>query len=181
MPDKLIRFRIRENLANSSSLRIENRIRSTFEYMRVLENYCAIADFQELVNIFPSAQKYNRSDGSDILFVLGMVALETKPHKLAELFGLNLIFDALNQPQRAKVVKEFYGFDTKKFRGYAGSHDVFSLNLELQLIQQQNMLVSLGAQVQSLQENSKNLIAPELSIFRKIRNKVISFWRGARS
>ncbi len=179
MPDKLIRFRVRENLANSSSPRIENRMRSTFEYLRVLENFCAIANFQELVNIFPAAQKYYRSDGSDILFVLGMVALETKPHKLAELFGLNLLFDALNQPERAKAIKEFYGFDTKKFREYAGSHDVFSLNLEMQLIQQQNMLVSLGTQVQALQENNKNGTAQTPSIFRKIRNRVISFWRGA--
>ena len=127
MPEKLIRFRIHQNESNSSGNRPEVRIRIQFEYLQVLENYRKIASFKELKKIFPVAKKYERDGEEDIGFALGMIAVETGTFPFTKLFGLELLFEALNDPARAKKIKELYNFSHQDFIQLSAKYDVFSV------------------------------------------------------
>ena len=132
MPEKLVRFRVLANKENASASRQDNHIRSQFEYLQVLDNYRQLSSYEEIIRIFPSAEKYYRTEGFDAQFVLGMLALETKPFKFTELFGLQLLFEALNDPSRAIKIKEIYHFDIQKFKELSGAHDIFSFAISEQ-------------------------------------------------
>lgn len=128
MPEKLIRYRVRANGMNAST-DPQVRIRRPFEFLQVLNNYKRIATPEELVKIFPMAEPYVKPEGFDLEFALGMVALELKPYQVTELFGLNLLFEALNDPRRAQILDELYGFANKDFVPLTVKHDVFAIQL----------------------------------------------------
>lgn len=128
IPEKLLRFRVRANETNAST-DPKIRIRRPFEFLQVLNNYKNIATTEELIKVFPTAEKYIKPEGYDLGFALGMVALELKPYKVTELFGLNLLFEVLNDPDRAKIINDLYGFTNKDFVALITKHDVFSIEL----------------------------------------------------
>ena len=132
IPEKLVRFRILSNEMNVSGNRPETRIRSRYEYFQLLDNFLKIPTYQELVKIFPVAQKYYRQEGFDIGYVLGRVALETTEDEFKQLFGLNLLFKAINDPNRMKKISKLYGFNQKEFFDLAAHYDVFSIELARQ-------------------------------------------------
>jgi glycosyltransferase involved in cell wall biosynthesis len=148
MPEKLMFYRVRENMANASSPKLENRIRSSFELLQILDNYCSLSSFEEIVKVFPSAQKYYSPQGCDSEFVLALIALEIKPHTFTALFALNLLFRALNDPFRAKKIKELYDFDNVKFKELTGKHDVFSLRTSIELTEKEQALRDLNTRLQ---------------------------------
>ena len=126
LPEKLIRYRVRANGTNAST-DPQTRIRRPFEFLQVLNNYKRIATPEELVKIFPRAETYVKPAGCDLEFALAMVALELKPYQVTELFALNLLFEALNDPERAQVLDNLYGFANKDFVPLTVKHDVFSI------------------------------------------------------
>jgi glycosyltransferase involved in cell wall biosynthesis len=126
LPEKLVSFRVRAQELNASGNRPEVSVRGQFEFLQVLDNYRKLSNFEDLKRIFPTAEKYARPDGVDLGFVLGMVALETKSYKFTELFGLSLLFEALNDSGRANRIHELYGFTHSDFIVLTGKHDIFS-------------------------------------------------------
>lgn len=155
MPEKLVRFRVLANQENASASRQDNHIRSQFEYLQVLDNYRQISSYEEMVRIFPSAEKYYRTEGFDAQFVLGMLALETKPFKFTELFGLQLLFEALNNSSRAIKIKEIYHFDIQKFRELSGVHDIFSFAIREQQAKREQ---DWNAQLTNLQTQLNQIV-----------------------
>jgi hypothetical protein len=127
IPEQLIRFRVHRNEGNISGNRPDTHIRIQFEYLQVLENYRKISSFSELKKIFPIAGKYERDGNEDIGFILGIIAVETAPFVFTKLFGLNLLFEALNNPTRAGKIKELYNFSHLDFVKLTAEHDVFSV------------------------------------------------------
>lgn len=127
MPEKLVRFRIRDNEANTSGYRRDTRIRSAYEHLELLDNYRNIPNFDDLCTIFPEAEKYDRGNDTDRLFALGMVALELALPTYAKLFALELLQEAIRDPLRSIAIKSAYGFGIKDFVQLTGEHDVFSL------------------------------------------------------
>lgn len=139
LPEKLVRFRVRDNHANMSSNTQENHIRGLFEYLLLFNDYRHISNYADLVKIFPIAEKYYLEKEFDVLFSLGMVVLETlaeEPFQPAALFGLQLLFEVLNDPNRAKLVKQHYDFDVNSFRKLSGSYDVFSFEIKKKYYEQ---------------------------------------------
>jgi glycosyltransferase involved in cell wall biosynthesis len=126
LPEKLVRFRVRDNEANTSGNRPETRIRGLYEYYKLLNNYQTISSLDELIKIFPSAQKYYRTEATDSNFVLAMVALEEKPFPFTELFGQEVLFEAISDTNRAAHLKQVYNFDYHSFIELTAKHDVFS-------------------------------------------------------
>lgn len=149
LPEKLVRFRVRTNEMNTSGNRPETRIRWHFEFFQVLNNYRDLPSFEELSKVFPNAEKYLKPQGSDFGFALAMVALETKSNKITELFGLSILFEALNDPKVSKMIREIYGFGHNDFVALTAKHDVFSLdllsNLTTQVADQRQIAQSLNA------------------------------------
>ena len=135
LPEKLVRYRVRSDKMNIGGNRPETRVRMQFEFLQLLENYTKIPSYEELVKVFPSAEKYYRADGYDVGYILGRTALETQASTVKQnlfglptyhLFGLKLLFEALNDPTRAAWIKELYGFGHKDFIALTSSRDVFS-------------------------------------------------------
>ena len=54
-----------------------------------------------------------------------MVALEEKRSTSTQLFGLDLLFEIISNPQRARAIERLYGFDYNGFIGLTATHDVF--------------------------------------------------------
>ena len=125
--ENLVRFRARDNDANSSGDRPDTRIRSAYETYWLLRHYRKITRFSDLIMIFPSAREYYRAEKTDTGFALGMIALEESSHPAARLFGQDLLFEALGDPDRARNIKDQYDFDELSFRAVTGRHDVFSI------------------------------------------------------
>lgn len=126
LPEKLVKFRVRDNEANASGSRPETRIRALYEFYKLLSNYRKVTCFADLVKVFPSAEKYNRKRETDIDFTLAMIALEEKPFPFTALFGLDLLFEIISDPVRAATIKRLYDFDDKSFKALTAQHDVFS-------------------------------------------------------
>lgn len=127
LPEKLIKFRVRDNEANASGGRSDTRIRTQYEFYKLLPNYRSLARFDELVKVFPSAEKYNRNEETDIDFVLGMTVLEQQPFPFALLFGQDILFEVLSDPMRAANIKRLYDFSHSDFMVLTGQHDIFSV------------------------------------------------------
>jgi glycosyltransferase involved in cell wall biosynthesis len=127
LPDKLVRFRVLANEANSSGNRPETRIRGGTEFYRILRHYLKISSYEEMVLIFPEAARYYREEGFDAKFVLAMIALEKKPFPFTELFGIELLFDIVSDPVHAEKIKKIYGFDRRVFFTLTKKHDGLSL------------------------------------------------------
>lgn len=127
LPEKLTRFRVRNNEANVSGNYRSARIRNFYERHRVLDNYKALRDFEDLCKVFPEARKYYREEKTDVLFALGRVALEIATNTFTQLFAINLIQEALADPARAASIKNFYAFDIAGLVEFTGRYDVFSL------------------------------------------------------
>ena len=166
IPEKLVKYRVRANGTNAST-DPNTRIRRPFEFLQVLNNYKRIATPEELIRIFPIAEKYVKPEGCDLGFALGMAALELKPYKVTELFGLNLLFEALNDPQRAQVIEKLYGFGNKDFVSLAVKHDIFSIQL----------LAEQAARIEELsQKHSETMNSEEWKAVRLFRTMRTSFF-----
>jgi glycosyltransferase involved in cell wall biosynthesis len=126
LPERLIRFRVLNNEGNASGNRPETRVRGDYEYYKLMLNYRKIKKFDDLVKVFPGAKKYFRKKETDTEFVLAMVALEEKPFIFTELFGQDLLFEAIIDPKRSANIKRLYDFDYKSFIAVTAQHDVFS-------------------------------------------------------
>ena len=149
IPEKLVSFRVRANESNSSGNRPDAQIRGQFEFLQLLDNYKNVPSIQELIKIFPNAEKYLKPEGYNLGFALAMVALESNTYQVTELFGLNILFEILNDPNRAKEIKELYNFSYHDFFVFTGKYDVFSAELMLTFAQQ---IAEKEEVVQSLKE-----------------------------
>ena len=126
LPEFLVKFRVRDYEANTSGNRPDTRTRGLYEYYKVLSNYQAIQSLDELVKIFPNAQKHYRKEVTSPHFALAMVALEEKPFPFTELFGLEVLSSALVDVKQAAEIKQFYNFDYQNLITISAQHDVFS-------------------------------------------------------
>ncbi len=134
LPDKLLRLRVRDNNANASGNRPEVRLRDWFERLQVLKNYRNLASQEDILKIFPTLYKYLDLKGFLPSFVLSMAALESEQaYNITRLFGLELLFELMNDPDSARQVEEMYGFTRKDFIALEGKYDVFSLESMEQL------------------------------------------------
>ncbi len=111
LPEKLIKFRVRDNEKNSSGNTSKNRARISFEFYTILKNYLSIETFEEFAAIFERAKKYQNENVFLKEFVYGMILLDEGILALAKLLGLELILEQLNNPSKARLIKEIYNFD----------------------------------------------------------------------
>jgi GT2 family glycosyltransferase/glycosyltransferase involved in cell wall biosynthesis len=129
LPDKLTRFRVRANEMNVSGDRPDAHIRGALEQYEILPHFQKITDPEEFVKVFPNTLQYFKPEGYDLDFALAMAALDPSTPIYKKLFGLQLLFDALNDIEREKRLRELYGFGYREFFVLAGELDVFSTAL----------------------------------------------------
>jgi len=126
LPDKLIRFRVRENEANVSGDRSETRIRDAVEFYSILNNYLEMKTFEDLISIFPEAKIYHNVYGFEPNFVIAMVLLNEKTQKICKLFAINILFDLLRSDEKSNNIKSLYAFDYRTLIGLTSKYDMFS-------------------------------------------------------
>ena len=126
LPKKLIQFRVLDNERNASGCRPETVVRCGFEFYRLLENFYARIDFSELEKIFPSAKEFDRGVDTILSIAFGMTILKELSSPVAQLFALNLLFQALSEQETSNIAKEKYEFDHLAFIQLSGKYDVFS-------------------------------------------------------
>jgi glycosyltransferase involved in cell wall biosynthesis len=124
LPEKLVRFRVLDNDANSSADTPQTRVRAAFEFYKLLQNYREFSTFEDLTLALPNAVTFYRGREADAEFALANVALE-EVSAITQLFGLDLLFEIISEPGRAARIKRLYGFDHKCFVALAADHDVF--------------------------------------------------------
>lgn len=154
LPDKLLRLRLRENHQNASGNSPEARVRRTFEYYEILKNYKSLTDSDDLIKVFPKARQYIKPEGFDPGFILGMAALEPETYLFTRLFGLELLFEAVSNPERARRIETLYGFTYMDFISLTTQHDVFSFELVAQL---QSQVPALNDRVNALEVQANTL------------------------
>lgn len=127
LPEKLVRFRVHQNGKNTSGLRADTQIRSTFELFIMLNNYLQINSKEEFLKIFPKAEEY--ASGKDFLieYALGRICLEDGMQKYTRLFGLQLMYNILNNPVHLAIVKRQYNYNHKSFIEDTGKVDIFKV------------------------------------------------------
>lgn len=111
LPEKLVRFRVRDNEANSSGSRPETRARVLFEFSMLLPNYLELTDKDDLIKVFPEAKAFYSERGDSAHYALARAMLETRKFDFVVPFALNLIFEILNDPVKKNHIK----FDANQF------------------------------------------------------------------
>lgn len=127
LPDKLVRFRVRENEANSSGMKSrEPRIRHSVESYFLLRNYLQLQTYDEMVSVFPEVKEFCREGNFEPKFALAMVMLSDNSPPWTRLFGLELLLELIWDVEKSKKIKEIYDFDYRSFIKITGKYDIFS-------------------------------------------------------
>ena len=172
LQEKLVRFRVRADEKNVSGNRPTTRVRDHFEKLHILNNYQAIPTVDDLIMIFPDAKKYINPINPDINYGLGRFAVDSGPSNVHKLFGLNLLFEAMNDPERAKNIGEYNQFYVKDFIKLTGQHDIFST--EASYLAKQDMINSKAWKMLEDTRQLRNRLAPSGSrrslFFRRVRS-----------
>jgi len=117
--EKMVRFRVRDSEANASGSRPETRSRVYFEHLLLLSNYLKVDKLEDVIKIFPEAQKYCNGKIASARYALAMAILEIKPFNFAVQFALQILFELLNNPDE----NERLIFDSKEFVRLTGELD----------------------------------------------------------
>lgn len=160
-PERLVRFRVRDNEANASGSRPEVRIRDRSEFFYILKQFQKIDSFDELVSIFPEAEKYRRPNGGELGFVLAMVALGENSLPWAKFQAIEMLFELVTNPAKLEKIRALYQFDYQDFIALTGEHDLFSsetIDNQAQEIARRDALISNQAeQINQLKQLAKTV------------------------
>lgn len=149
LPEKLVQFRVRDNEANTSGNRRDSRIRQRYDFYKVVSNFRSISTYQDLLAIFPDAHRFLKGDDTDKDFALAMTALEVRPFPFTELFGLDLMFELISDPDRYAKLQEVYEFSHIDFIALTGDHDPFAVE---ESAEQAQLLTVLGDRLERSDE-----------------------------
>ena len=174
LPEKLVRFRVRANEANTSGIRLDTKIRFRTEIYQVLSRFLEVDSAHDILSIFPLATKYCTGDVSKAnpKYLLAMLLLESE-QPYARLLSFDILFDLMSQKASADQVKAHHNFDHLDLIRLTGMREVFYDGKNV-LLHQQNAELSqqnaeLSQQIASiLNSKSWRLTKPLRFIQRKL-------------
>jgi sugar O-acyltransferase (sialic acid O-acetyltransferase NeuD family) len=188
LQEKLTLFRVRDDEANASGNKPETSIRSLYERIKVLRHYLMIDREEELLKIFPEAEKYLDPHfilSSDMIpFVIAQLALETNS-KAHHVFAMDTLYQLLGDPSLARKLYERFRFTYRDFIRISGEYDLFRLD-QVDRLQQEVADLRLGYPMYRLLKRilrriSKPLIgspfsAPEAGSYRSTGQEAGEKW-----
>jgi|GEM_PF-668251 glycosyltransferase involved in cell wall biosynthesis/predicted O-linked N-acetylglucosamine transferase (SPINDLY family) len=153
LPEPLIYYRVHDS--NISGIQPETLIRHNLELTQILKHYRCPEVYQNFSSIFPDSPYKNQIqvDVSLAEFGLAIQALRTRrsPHQL---FGLDLLYQVLNDPDKAQKIQQLCHFSLSDLKKMTGELDLFKIvasqTLKSQLRQTQLQLQQLETQHQQL-------------------------------
>lgn len=124
----LVKFRLREQEANTSAVRNDTRIRHTFEYFQILQkNYTDCEIIESFDKIFPDYKnKVHSFDSKLAQFQIALTILN-KPSPAHKLFAINLLYFLMEDPLLAERIKEYYGFLYTDLNKLSSEVDIFNI------------------------------------------------------
>ncbi len=122
LPEKLTRYRVPAHRGRTSGVSPVSAATYQYELLHVLEHYRKI-ELEDLTRVFPQAVHYAKSVDHDTEYALARVALENANLPVVRFFGLNLLFNALNDPVRSKQLEKLYGFTSREFYALRSKQD----------------------------------------------------------
>lgn len=125
LPEKLVKFRILNKEKNTSGMRVDSQIRSSIELFLMLQFYQKIREKEEFLKIFPEAQPY--CDGEVFIpeYALAQLCINIQGQDYYKLFGILLMFQLLNDDDKAGILQKQYNYDGKSFVNQIGKTDIF--------------------------------------------------------
>lgn len=127
LPEVLVKFRVHTAGQNTSGMRADSQIRSTIELFLMLWEYLDIADRQEFLAVFPAAKKYCTEDFFSTEYVLGRICTEEGMPPYTRLFGIQLLYKALNDEDIAYELQRRHSYSASEFSLANGRYDIFGL------------------------------------------------------
>lgn len=124
---KLIRFRRMADESNASGDTSPGRVRNRFEHFQILNHFLQIKDPNDFLRVFPDAAKHGPVTPSTIPFLLGRMAIE-KGIDFTVLWGLNLIYQELQNEATAKMLEQEFNFTYRDFILLSGKCDPFKVS-----------------------------------------------------
>jgi hypothetical protein len=100
LPEKLVKFRVRDKEANSSGNRPETRARVLFEFSMLLPLYLQITHKDDLLKVFPEARAFLAGEDACVHYAMARAMLEMKPFDFVVPFALTELFKILNSPNK---------------------------------------------------------------------------------
>jgi glycosyltransferase involved in cell wall biosynthesis len=131
--EKLIKFRVLDNEKNTSGIRLDTQIRDSYEKLLILENYRKIKDFEFFKQIFPEVLEFCNESNFLTDYALARICIDKKCYYAYSLFGQNLLFQLISNPESAKYLKEHFNFNYQDFIKITGENDIFSIQKQFQL------------------------------------------------
>jgi len=127
LDEKLVRFRIPSDKSSASADKLSTHIRVRFEYMQILNHYLAINDRKTFLRIFPEAEKYGAVEKKYIPYFLSRLAFDVK-ERIWYLWGLQTLFNFLEQDGMAVRLEKKYGFCYRDFYTLTAQRDIFNFD-----------------------------------------------------
>ena len=128
--EKLTRFRIRANGANTSGQNAGNLIKVRFDLQHIMKLYADLpADV--LAGSFPELEKYVDPDDFVKEYAFAMLCLHEADQPSVHLFGLMLLYDYIQDEKHLKLLEQKYQFERRDFSTLYGSYDVFNTLLSV--------------------------------------------------
>ena len=126
LSEPLVCFRVLNKEKNTSSYTLDNVIRDRFEYSQIIKNFLQIEDVEEIVKIFPNAEKYQSGDPGVAKYLLARIAIDSNI-KEAQIFGLELLASLMSDEKIAKQCLKSHGFSLADYFHLTGKTNVFSI------------------------------------------------------
>lgn len=127
IPEKLVKFRIQNRERNTSGMRADTQIRSSIELFLMLKYYLNMRDKEEFLKIFPEAESYCAGNVFIPEYAFAQLCLNIEGQAYIKLFGILLLFELINNRDKAGVLLEQYQYSGKDFVKQVSSIDVFKV------------------------------------------------------
>ncbi len=127
LPEALVKFRIHSSGRNASGMRAETQVRSSIELFLMLDEYAGITDREEFLGIFPEAEEYAKQGAFLPEYAFGKICTQEGNGPYTRLYGIKLLYQALNDPWKAHMMESHYGYTRRDFADENGKHDIFGV------------------------------------------------------
>ena len=126
IPEKLLRFRIHDDDSNLSGQSLGAQSRHDWQASQILNNYLAISNTAELLEVFPELCRFGPQLDDDLVpYYLSMLAFDGD-YTSAKLWALNTLYGLLGSPA-ARKLRDTAGFEEIDFIRMTSDPDVFDL------------------------------------------------------
>ena len=127
--EELTCFRIRSNGGNTSGINPDNLVRNSFDLYKILDLYKSIKDKNTFLKIFPNAKEYLVKKDIIIEYAFAKLCLdiEVTCKNTYRFYGLNLLYELLQDETMSKKLKEMYDYNHQSFIKDVAHNDIFGM------------------------------------------------------